>query len=113
MNTKRPVASRSPRTVSLEPGGHTATSRPTARYAQPKVEPLVFEPMRVPRIKLPRAMVVDMPGQTVEPAASQQTPLPEPQRALIEASRARLAARVDRLRETVADLRLEIEGLRR
>jgi hypothetical protein len=52
----------------------------------------------------------------LEPGAASTAPvakLPERDAALIRASRTRLAFRVQRLRETVADLRLEIEALQR
>jgi hypothetical protein len=114
---KNPFSSRgkAPRTVILDGTGQHATSRPSPRHPQPRVDPPQFAPMRIKRLSSMRTtgpgLVIDM-----EPAATAIPPavIPsQPEDRLILASQARLAARVQRLRESVADLRLEIEALRR
>lgn len=57
-----------------------------------------------------KGLVIDMEQAG---GASAALALSQSDEALIRASKARLAARVQRLRETVVGLRLEVEGLRR
>ncbi|MFM1854923.1 MAG: hypothetical protein RLZ83_232 [Pseudomonadota bacterium] len=123
--TKRVVPSASPRKVRLEPGSNSATSAAPARFAEPRLEPeAVFEPMRVPRMQVRKLreadLVVDMdtvPLRAPAAAEAASSAVPEtpaqPPEAVIVASQARVAARIQRLREVVADLRLEIEAVRR
>ncbi len=123
--TTRVVPSASPRKVRLDPGSNSATGAAPARFAEPRVEPeAVFEPMRVPRMQVRKLreadLVVDMdavpPRAPVAAAPDSSAPAEapaQPPEAVIVASQARVAARIQRLRETVADLRLEIEAVRR
>jgi hypothetical protein len=117
------IPNAAPRKVRLDAGSHNATSAPAARFAEPRIEPeAVFEPMRVPRMEVRKLreadLVVDM--DSVPPLASRPDEVvretsepPKPPEAVIVASQARVAARIRRVRETVADLRLEIEAVRR
>lgn len=123
--TTRVVPSASPRKVRLDPGSNSATGAAPARFAEPRLEPeAVFEPMRVPRMQVRKLreadLVVDMDTVPLrapvaaEPASSALPEAPaQPPEAVIVASQARVAARIQRLREAVADLRLEIEAVRR
>lgn len=123
--TTRVVPSTSPRKVRLDPGSNSATSAAPARFAEPRLEPeAAFEPMRVPRMQVRKLreahLVVDMDTVPLrapvaaEPASSAPPEAPaQPPEAVIVASQARVAARIQRLREAVADLRLEIEAVRR
>jgi hypothetical protein len=122
--TAHVIPNPSPRKVRLDAGSNSATSAAPARFAEPRIEPeAIFEPMRVPRMEVRKLreadLVVDMdsvPPQALHPqAVADITPEPavEPPEAVIVASQARVAARIRRLQETVSDLRLEIEAVRR
>lgn len=131
--TAHVVPNPSPRKVRLDAGSNSATGAAQPRFAEPRVEPqAVFEPMRVPRMEVRKLreadLVVDMDsvpsrgstsgalaGQPPLAAAAPSEPEapPQPPEAVIVASQARVAARIRRLREVVADLRLEIEAVRR
>lgn len=121
---RRVVPNATPRKIHLDPGSNSATSAAPARFAQPRIEPEAgFEPMRVPRMQVRKLreadLVVDMDtvplrAPVADAAADIQAsePAPPPE-AVVVASQARLAARIRRVREMVADLRLEIEAVRR
>ena len=122
---RRVVPNATPRKIHLDSGTNSATSAAPARFAQPRIEPeAVFEPMRVPRVQVRKLreadLVVDMdtvPLRSTEAGvAVADTPPVEPEpppEAVVVASQARLAARIRRVREMVADLRLDIEAVRR
>jgi hypothetical protein len=121
--TAHVIPNPSPRKVRLDAGSNSATSAAPARFAEPRIEPeAVFEPMRVPRMEVRKLreadLVVDMdsvPPQALRPqTVADIAPEPvEPPEAVVVASQARVAARIRRLQETVSDLRLEIEAVRR
>ncbi len=102
------------RPASLDRSRGDASKRPGAPAAQPRVDPLPFKTMRVRRLvpdRQDRHMVIDM--EPSGDAARASEPISHADEALIRASKARLAARVQRLREVVVSLRLDIEILRR
>ena len=130
--TAHVVQNPSLRKVRLDAGGNSATGAAPARFVDTRVEPgAVFEPMRVPRMEVRKLReadpVVEMDAVPLR-ASTPQAPvhqalrrpdfeeppeLTEPPEPVILASRARLAARIRRAREVLADLRLEIEAVRR
>lgn len=100
------------RPASLDRTRGGAGAPASSRQGAARVEPPPFTSMQVKRLvpsRQSKGLVIDM-----EDVASSATPAVSPaDDALISASKARLAARVQRLRETVSGLRLEIETLRR
>ena len=100
------------RPASMDRNRSDAGARAAARQGAARVDPPPFTSMQVKRLvpsRQNKGLVIDM-----EDVASAAAPTVSPSdEALIRASKARLASRVQRLRETVSGLRLDIETLRR
>jgi hypothetical protein len=101
------------RPASMDRNRGDAGARAAARQGAARVDPPPFTSMQVKRLvpgRQNKGLVIDM--EDVSTAAAPATVSPSDE-ALIRASKARLASRVQRLRETVSGLRLDIETLRR
>lgn len=102
------------RSANLDLGTAHEPSRPAARQPPGRIDPPPFTPMPVKRLVTSRSaksLVIDM-EEAAAPVAESLS-VSSTDEALICASRSRLRARIQQMRETVSDLRLEIEALRR
>jgi hypothetical protein len=100
------------RPASMDRNRGDAGARAAGRQGAARIDPPPFTTMQVKRLvpsRQHKGLVIDM-----EDVAGAAAPAVSPSdEALIRASKARLASRVQRLREAVSGLRLEIETLRR